>query len=711
MAESLGSVLLSLGVDLDQFNAGLQQAEKLAAEAGKKISNRLDARRATLSALEQKLSTLESKLKTSPWSAEALEAPIRALKSEIALRKQSIALLEQQIGKQQQPIRNPRGQKPDLGENDGASGGIAASLKNFAALLAGAAATQQIIAVGQESQKSKILLEALAGAYGEVAVAQESVSRIQASLNTSTIEARTGYSQLYAALRGTGISAEQLEVLYVGLNKAARLSGAGSQEAAGALLQLKQGLSSGVLAGDELRSVLEAMPALTQQLAKELGVSVGQIKKLGSEGKITSDVVFNAAKSLAASQAPAKTATEELAIAFKNLQEQIAQSVGPAATQVVIQLAAGVKVIGAAFVAAEGPIRNVALGILEFGRGIAPLVIGIYAVRKAMLLWELASKGLAASQAFLISLTGPKGWAYVAGAAVAAGLAYAALDKVTRDVAAGIGKINAEAKKAEAEFQALLKSVPNLTPKIDTAQLKQVTDAGRLAVADAQQQYNETLKLSKLKGDVKDIAAEQFKIDKALAAEARAYVEAYQAAQGKDPIKAQKLQDAAAVASINLRTAMVEGAKAIKESAENAKERFAEASKALKSAFDAQDNARVSAFDVITPQAQQETRNRLIGKVQEGVGAGQLDPNKIRQVYGPDLDTLDIGKLADLAGKSASLIDAQDGIISASKELKAATDNLAGVNALLAEKDWAVNVRVNADGSSAAYGDVLNRAI
>ena len=49
-----------------------------------------------------------------------------------------------------------------------------------------------------------------------------------------------------------------------------------------------------MLQGDELRSVLENMPLLAEALAKALGVSLGELRKLGSEGKLTADRVFPA---------------------------------------------------------------------------------------------------------------------------------------------------------------------------------------------------------------------------------------------------------------------------------------------------------------------------------------------------------------------------------------------------------------------------------
>lgn len=72
------------------------------------------------------------------------------------------------------------------------------------------------------------------------------------------------------------------------------IGGATTQEITNALIQLSQGLASGALRGEELRSVMEQMPLVSRAIAKELGVSVGHIKELAAEGAITSEVVMKA---------------------------------------------------------------------------------------------------------------------------------------------------------------------------------------------------------------------------------------------------------------------------------------------------------------------------------------------------------------------------------------------------------------------------------
>ena len=60
------------------------------------------------------------------------------------------------------------------------------------------------------------------------------------------------------------------------------------------MLQLTQAMSSGVLRGEELNSILEQAPTIAQSIADYMGVSVGVMREMASEGQITAQVVKNA---------------------------------------------------------------------------------------------------------------------------------------------------------------------------------------------------------------------------------------------------------------------------------------------------------------------------------------------------------------------------------------------------------------------------------
>lgn len=78
------------------------------------------------------------------------------------------------------------------------------------------------------------------------------------------------------------------------LNKQITLSGASTQATDAAMLQLTQAMSSGVLRGEELNSILEQTPTIAQSIAEYMGVSTGKMREMASEGAITAEVVKNA---------------------------------------------------------------------------------------------------------------------------------------------------------------------------------------------------------------------------------------------------------------------------------------------------------------------------------------------------------------------------------------------------------------------------------
>lgn len=78
------------------------------------------------------------------------------------------------------------------------------------------------------------------------------------------------------------------------INKQFKIAGTSAAGIDAAMLQLTQAMGAGALRGEELNSVLEQAPIIVKNIAKYMGVPVGQIKDLASEGKITADVVKNA---------------------------------------------------------------------------------------------------------------------------------------------------------------------------------------------------------------------------------------------------------------------------------------------------------------------------------------------------------------------------------------------------------------------------------
>lgn len=104
------------------------------------------------------------------------------------------------------------------------------------------------------------------------------------------------YNRVAIATKELGVEQKQLLQFTESLNQAVILSGASATEAAAGLIQLGQGLGSGALRGDELRSVLEQLPVVADVIAKELGVTRGELRKMGQDGAITADIILRAFK-------------------------------------------------------------------------------------------------------------------------------------------------------------------------------------------------------------------------------------------------------------------------------------------------------------------------------------------------------------------------------------------------------------------------------
>lgn len=127
----------------------------------------------------------------------------------------------------------------------------------------------------------------LVGVYDELLrVSNETRSSVEGSVEL--------YSRLAVSAKELGVSQKQLIDFTKSLNQAIILSGASATEAQAGLIQLSQGLSSGTLRGDELNSVLEQLPAVADVIAKSLGVTRGQLREMGAEGKITGQTVLKA---------------------------------------------------------------------------------------------------------------------------------------------------------------------------------------------------------------------------------------------------------------------------------------------------------------------------------------------------------------------------------------------------------------------------------
>lgn len=102
------------------------------------------------------------------------------------------------------------------------------------------------------------------------------------------------YVSTSRALKDYGYTQQEILTFTEATNNAMTIGGVQAEQQAAALMQLSQALGSGVLQGDEFKSIAEAAPILLDTIAEYMGKSRAEIKKLGSEGELTADVIFKA---------------------------------------------------------------------------------------------------------------------------------------------------------------------------------------------------------------------------------------------------------------------------------------------------------------------------------------------------------------------------------------------------------------------------------
>lgn len=169
---------------------------------------------------------------------------------------------------------------------------------------------------------SVTLLENRMSLLTETAAETEAVMQqlflISQRTRTSLDATGTVFNRLTRASAGTNLSMLELAQITEQLNQLVSISGANSQEASAALIQFSQGLSSGVLSGDELRSVTEQLPALANIIGEEFGVAGGQLRAYAkaNEGAITSTRIITALRN----------AIPGVAEQFENMEVTIGQS-------------------------------------------------------------------------------------------------------------------------------------------------------------------------------------------------------------------------------------------------------------------------------------------------------------------------------------------------------------------------------------------------
>ncbi len=167
------------------------------------------------------------------------------------------------------------------------------SLSGVAVSLAAALSVQQVAEYADAWATVNNKLSNSLRPSEQLADVTERVFNITQQTRSSLDATASLYARLERATRQYGTSAGDLAKLTTIINQGFVVSGATAQEAENAIIQLSQGLASGALRGEEFNSVNEQGNRLIVALADSMGVSIGQMRNMAAQGKLTTDVVVN----------------------------------------------------------------------------------------------------------------------------------------------------------------------------------------------------------------------------------------------------------------------------------------------------------------------------------------------------------------------------------------------------------------------------------
>jgi tape measure domain-containing protein len=546
------------------------------------------------------------------------------------------------------------------------------------------AITRQIADVGIAAEAAGVRLNSLASRFGEADQAQIVAGNAAKLLNLSLTEAQGGFAQLYASLRPTGVSLQQIETIFVGVTAAAKNTGLGAESVNNALIQLTQGLASGRLQGDELRSVLEQLPPLSQAIAKELNVPVGSLKQLGSEGKITTDIIIKALErlkatelgSLAKSLGTSQEAMKGLANATQTLQVEISNLFGSETLQGVRTLTGAVgdlaTLVKAAARASKELKENLPKQVNQDSIRTGSLPVDFLIKQSDVISQGKFSNELAYQWKSLIGQA--KLYGEAKNIALAAGR-YIPPEQQIGYVPPGKGKTSEPPQKPP---QALV-------------------DAAKLS----QQRLTDLQSTIGLEGSVLQIVQQQLQTQKAISEQARLQSE-YDAAKKKADAAGgiNAALNAAAdqaklrldAAGSKLRADFLQGSQSAATALKGAADRFKSAGESLRSSLE-------GAFKFLTPQIQEQLTDRAQQDIKAAQSAG--------------IFRADVGlgatpeELLGIGGSARGVLAATKNFDAAGKDLVNALDAVQSPLISLAEKDWQVVVNVASSGMASVSGDVL----
>lgn len=181
-----------------------------------------------------------------------------------------------------------------MGALERGAAGLRAAFGSLGGTLAGAVSAKAFIDAADSVTTLQNQLRLATGSVRDAASAYGDLYKIAQQSRVSFTELGSTFAAISRAGAELGVSQARLLTVTQAIGNAMAISGGSAESMKAALVQLGQGLASGTLRGEELNSIMEQTPRLAKALADGLGVTTGELRKLGEQGALTAEQVIAA---------------------------------------------------------------------------------------------------------------------------------------------------------------------------------------------------------------------------------------------------------------------------------------------------------------------------------------------------------------------------------------------------------------------------------
>ncbi|RAU44012.1 hypothetical protein DBY68_019550 [Pseudocitrobacter sp. RIT415] len=240
-----------------------------------------------MEALGNEIAILEEREKKGARSAVILAAELRAGANATAAQRKEISALTGQLYDMKQA-------------QDKASSSTGFLKTGLSAIASSIALTQaiswgkQFLQVADNVAQLQARIARLSTDAGAARDTFNSLADISSKTGANLSDTTKLWETLTSSLRDAGATNSQILNLTDTLQKIGRIGGSSTEEMANALRQFGQSIASGTIRAEEFNSILEQMPELARQIASGLGVSIGQLRQMMLDGKLTAQDALNA---------------------------------------------------------------------------------------------------------------------------------------------------------------------------------------------------------------------------------------------------------------------------------------------------------------------------------------------------------------------------------------------------------------------------------